>query len=325
MSSLLTSPPRTTFHETDFNRCGNLGDYIYDIYIKSLKSTLDPKDVKSHLEGEFQIVQVEFLFNSTSLLGGTNTYYTFAGIIGRYKNTNYGIIAFRGSKNINEVSIFLSSVVEKNLEKTGLYDVPKEKFKKDTLVGKGWYIYYNEQKPVYRLGNNCICEKKSDSTYQKCRKVSLFAKMTECDKSKPSKNETLLPPLSEQVIRYIKKQSRLKSFQMTGHSLGSAICILSAFHIARAFSPDKILNIYSFAGPTVGNDVFVEEYNQLLMDKTFRIANEIDIITKVPPNHKHVATNEYTFSFFDKAHNLFEHHFFTVGYQSNLARILKQV
>lgn len=311
--------PNPYFNETDFVNCANIIDYLYQVYDKSMNSTVSPEHVKSELESKFQIVDVELLFTSSNLLGKLNCYYTLAGIAGRFKNSDYGIVAFRGTKNINEwITIDAKSVITENLSRSGLYDVPGEDFKPSTLVGQGWYDYYNFQKNIYRLSNNCICEKTiRDSFCRECDNVSKFTNLTDCDKNTTPTKEMLLPPLSEQVIRYIREHPTINSFQVTGHSLGSAICILSAFHIAKVFSSQKILNIYSFAGPTVGNNIFIEQYNQILLDKTFRIANVFDIITLIPPNLDHVGKYKYTFAYYNKNYGIWDYHNLYTGYVDN--------
>ena len=123
--------PRTLpINEKDYVNCGNIIQYIEEIYKKSLKSTLNTEDIKTELEVKFNIVDVELLFSLTDILDNLNCFYSIAGLIGRFKNTDYGIIGFRGTENINDwVAIDGRSLLTENLRETGLYDLSPNSFK----------------------------------------------------------------------------------------------------------------------------------------------------------------------------------------------------
>ncbi|VAH69548.1 unnamed protein product [Triticum turgidum subsp. durum] len=79
-------------------------------------------------------------------------------------------------------------------------------------------------------------------------------------------------------------------FQDVGHSLGSALAMISAFDIAESganVSPSAggkkaPVCVFSFAGPRVGNTRFKERFEGELGVKALRIRNVHDMVPKVP-------------------------------------------
>jgi hypothetical protein len=84
---------------------------------------------------------------------------------------------------------------------------------------------------------------------------------------------------------------------ITGHSLGSALATLLALDVAAntPLSP----SVFTFASPYVGDKEFVGKYNSTLK-LSWRIANDHDLVTQLPPNilngFEHVA-EEYRIDF----------------------------
>lgn len=72
------------------------------------------------------------------------------------------------------------------------------------------------------------------------------------------------------------------SVTVCGHSLGGALTSLLAMDMAAntKFKPA----VYSYASPRVGDSLFANTYNALVPD-TFRIANRLDIVPKLPLEH----------------------------------------
>ncbi|XP_008805240.1 LOW QUALITY PROTEIN: phospholipase A(1) DAD1, chloroplastic-like [Phoenix dactylifera] len=71
------------------------------------------------------------------------------------------------------------------------------------------------------------------------------------------------------------------SLTVTGHSLGAALAVLTAYDITATFRHAPMVTVVSFGGPRVGNASFrrrLEEQGS----KVLRIVNAQDIITKVP-------------------------------------------
>lgn len=77
------------------------------------------------------------------------------------------------------------------------------------------------------------------------------------------------------------------SITVTGHSLGSALAILSAYDIVetglniRADTRTVPIGVFSFAGPRVGNARFKERLEKLGV-KVLRVVNVHDIVPKSP-------------------------------------------
>jgi len=71
------------------------------------------------------------------------------------------------------------------------------------------------------------------------------------------------------------------TLRITGHSLGAALATLLAIDVAAsgAFTSPEV---YTFASPYVGDQQFVNAYNHYVAN-TWRIANQVDIVTHVPP------------------------------------------
>jgi hypothetical protein len=78
------------------------------------------------------------------------------------------------------------------------------------------------------------------------------------------------------------------SITICGHSLGAALATLLALDVG---ANTKFANptSYTYASPRVGDPSFVDTYNQLV-PKTYRFANRIDLVPKLPspPLYEHV-------------------------------------
>jgi len=71
------------------------------------------------------------------------------------------------------------------------------------------------------------------------------------------------------------------SISITGHSLGAALAILSAYDITTTFKNSPMVSVVSFGGPRVGNDKFRAQLEKS-GTRILRIVNSDDVITKVP-------------------------------------------
>lgn len=83
---------------------------------------------------------------------------------------------------------------------------------------------------------------------------------------------------------------------LTGHSLGGALATLTAARTALHLSPEDIGGVYTFGQPRVGDFDFSDDYNGALKDKTFRVVNNNDVVTRVPFQtfgYSHVGTLKY--------------------------------
>lgn len=100
--------------------------------------------------------------------------------------------------------------------------------------------------------------------------------------SKTATSPSLQDMVREEIARVIQSYGdEPLSLTITGHSLGAALAILSAYDITTTFKNAPMVTVVSFGGPRVGNDVF---RNQLERSGTriLRIVNSDDVITKVP-------------------------------------------
>lgn len=83
---------------------------------------------------------------------------------------------------------------------------------------------------------------------------------------------------------FIKKLDKLdKSYQLfiAGHSLGGAMSVLSLPDVVDA-THFKTPTLYNFGCPRVGDNDFVQAFNALPGQKTFRVVNTSDIVTSIP-------------------------------------------
>ncbi|CAM0884942.1 unnamed protein product [Alopecurus aequalis] len=110
-----------------------------------------------------------------------------------------------------------------------------------------------------------------------------------CKFCKYSAREQVLAEVRKLVERYAGKGEEV-SVTVTGHSLGSALAILSAYDIAEtganvspaAGGARAPVCVYSFSGPRVGNTRFKERFETELGVKALRIHNVHDMVPKVP-------------------------------------------
>lgn len=89
---------------------------------------------------------------------------------------------------------------------------------------------------------------------------------------------SVLPDIKRAIAKF---HCRGQSFWITGHSLGGALAVLTAAHfVERRF---KIDGLYTFGQPRVGNYEFVNNFGSKFNQRHFRIVNNEDIVTRVPP------------------------------------------
>lgn len=87
------------------------------------------------------------------------------------------------------------------------------------------------------------------------------------------------PNVLAEVKRLVDENPNRKVF-VTGHSLGGAAATLCAARLHKEGVP--IQAVYPVASPRVGNWRFANEYNHVLGDRTFRLVNHRDIVTRIP-------------------------------------------
>ena len=73
-----------------------------------------------------------------------------------------------------------------------------------------------------------------------------------------------------------------KSMWITGHSLGGALALLAALDFGKSAVPPLISQVYTFAGPRVGDDTF-EKLFDATIPLCYRVWNRWDIVPQLPP------------------------------------------
>uniref|UniRef100_A0A0D6QS50 Fungal lipase-type domain-containing protein n=1 Tax=Araucaria cunninghamii TaxID=56994 RepID=A0A0D6QS50_ARACU len=105
------------------------------------------------------------------------------------------------------------------------------------------------------------------------------AREKKCRFAKSSAQEQIHAEIKRLVEKY--KGEEL-SITVTGHSLGSALAMLSAYDIAEMGVHNGVpITVFSFAGPRVGNSAFKDRLEELGV-KILRIVNTHDGVPKVP-------------------------------------------
>ncbi|KAG2579244.1 hypothetical protein PVAP13_6NG250306 [Panicum virgatum] len=113
-----------------------------------------------------------------------------------------------------------------------------------------------------------------------------------CRFCKYSAREQVLMEVRRLVARYAAMGEDV-SITVTGHSLGSALAMLSAYDIAESGANVAVCGdgeqrrkapvcVYSFAGPRVGNAAFRRRFETELGVKALRVVNVHDNVTRMP-------------------------------------------
>lgn len=83
------------------------------------------------------------------------------------------------------------------------------------------------------------------------------------------------------VARFVALASTRRAVWVTGHSLGGALALLGAARLKAAnISPF----VYTYGQPRVGLADFAERYALELPERTWRFVNQMDIVTRIPPD-----------------------------------------
>lgn len=90
---------------------------------------------------------------------------------------------------------------------------------------------------------------------------------------------------------------------ITGHSLGAALAELAAVRLARHFSPKSVKGAYTFGKPRVGDATFARLVAEVLPERTFWLANHLDLVPRLPPE-------SWGYALSDKLIYINEHHAF---------------
>ncbi|CAJ1948068.1 unnamed protein product [Sphenostylis stenocarpa] len=100
--------------------------------------------------------------------------------------------------------------------------------------------------------------------------------------SKTTAGASLQEMVRQEIRRVIQRYTNEPlSLTLTGHSLGAALAILSAYDITATFKNAPMVTVISFGGPRVGNEGFKKQLEQKGI-RVLRIVNSDDVVTKVP-------------------------------------------
>lgn len=78
-------------------------------------------------------------------------------------------------------------------------------------------------------------------------------------------------------------QGRRLLLHVTGHSLGAALATLAALRCSgRAATADLLHTLHTFGSPRVGDEAFTAAFAARLRERTYRVVNNEDLVTRVP-------------------------------------------
>lgn len=100
--------------------------------------------------------------------------------------------------------------------------------------------------------------------------------------------ESIWPSLLT-AINQLKGQRVL--LHVTGHSLGGALATLAALRLAR-LRTFPVQSVHTYGSPRVGDQTFVREFDTTFSGRSFRIVNNEDLVTRIPPresSYEHVS------------------------------------
>ncbi|KAG6503999.1 phospholipase A1-Igamma1, chloroplastic-like [Zingiber officinale] len=110
-----------------------------------------------------------------------------------------------------------------------------------------------------------------------------------CRFCKYSAREQVITEVRKLVEHYAGAKGEEVSISVTGHSLGSALAMLSAYDIAEmgltrveGKAEPLPVAVFSFSGPRVGNARFKERFEEGVGIKAIRVVNVHDTVPKVP-------------------------------------------
>lgn len=92
--------------------------------------------------------------------------------------------------------------------------------------------------------------------------------------------------INQQIERALSTSLAGKQIVLAGHSLGGALATIAASEWRDKYD---IRSIYTFGQPAVGDRKFRRSMD-IFTDRFFRVVNDDDIVTRIPPPYKHVGT-----------------------------------
>ena len=89
----------------------------------------------------------------------------------------------------------------------------------------------------------------------------------------------------EDMTNFLKRHNNVV---FGGYSLGGAVAVIAA-HLAMCESLCTVRGVYTFGAPAVGDDNFVQEYDTMLKERTFRYTLSQDIVPGSNWRFEHVG------------------------------------
>ena len=275
------------FNKTNYLLCANLLNYLYELYGTSLKNVISTKEVEKYLLENFDLTDIKLhtVLNNILYYFGENQ--SLIALTGKIKNSNTGIVLFRGTHNNQEWKSNFATIYEpinirnfkgeKGVNKVEYFPyVDSSKIKTDVKLAHGWYNLYCRQS--IRTKNNCFCQLPVFDGFCKVLPKD-FSKIDNDCKSKKgidkASNNDLMS-LGKSIYDSM-KSLQVENIIITGHSLGGALATMCAFHLSLAFQPQIIHSVYTFAAPQIGEENFHNLY-QTLVYPHYRINNSKDIV-----------------------------------------------
>jgi len=314
----------TSFNRDNFIQCVYSIQFLEDQYQVLKKSGSFLEKINDELEIELGLVNARLIYSRDNILNGfLNEYgpvqFVNAMVAQIKDHPTIGVVAFRGTQNNQEWETNLASQflldISKNFS-TGkdIGDIEyfpgltPSIFKPETDMTKGWVDLYCRIKGA-KTKTGCFCKEKEDDTKCEVLDKSDYSKIDDtcspqpclglfqCDDVIQTAVGSSMAADILAVINDLRKQHGVEKFIFTGHSLGGAMVTICAFHIAAALGSDVIHSVYPMASPRVGNQNFVDKFNQLV-PRCYRIANTRDWVNDVPfgDEFKAVGDDKYVFT-----------------------------
>ncbi len=100
--------------------------------------------------------------------------------------------------------------------------------------------------------------------------------------------------MEEEVEKLLDEKRR--KIWITGHSLGAALATLAMARLNALGEDIPLAGLYTFGQPRTGGKNFAKKFNSELKDISYRVVNNNDVVTRVPPRdfgYSHIGQLEY--------------------------------
>ncbi|CAK9165246.1 unnamed protein product [Ilex paraguariensis] len=149
--------------------------------------------------------------------------------------------------------------------------------KHDYKVTKYIYAMSHIDLPRWLERSHLMDKWSKDSNWMGFIGVTFTSESTRYNKS--SASEQVMKEV-KRLVQFYNARGEEVSLTITGHSLGGALALLTAYEVASSL-PGLHVNIISFGGPRVGNIAFRDELHQIGV-KTLRVVAKQDLVPRMP-------------------------------------------